>query len=63
MSTTQASNVDGAVDTSGPASARELLARRLAGLGASLIEIHDDSAEHAGHAGNTTGLSRACPPN
>jgi BolA protein len=35
--------------------ARELLAQRLGALRASVVEIHDDSAEHAGHAGNTTG--------
>lgn len=38
-----------------PASAHELLARRLDGLNATVLEIHDDSAEHAGHAGNTSG--------
>jgi BolA protein len=35
--------------------AREALAERLGSLGPSLLEIHDDSREHAGHAGNTTG--------
>jgi BolA protein len=35
--------------------ARELLVQRLGALHASVLEIHDDSAEHAGHAGNTTG--------
>ena len=33
----------------------ELLSRRLRDLHASVLEIHDDSEEHAGHAGNTTG--------
>jgi BolA protein len=50
----RSSDAGGAREGSVP-SARELLAGRLAGLGASLLEIHDDSAEHAGHAGNTTG--------
>jgi BolA protein len=40
---------------SGLLSPRDLLVQRLDGLGASVLEIHDDSAEHAGHAGNTTG--------
>ena len=35
--------------------ARDLLAERLRGLRASVLEIDDDSAAHAGHAGNTTG--------
>jgi BolA protein len=35
--------------------AREALAERLAALAPTVLEIHDDSAEHAGHAGNTTG--------
>jgi BolA protein len=35
--------------------ARELLVQRLGSLHASVLEIHDDSAEHAGHAGNTSG--------
>ena len=55
MNAAHASNANGARDATGPSSARDLLAQRLAGLGASLVEIHDDSAEHAGHAGNTTG--------
>jgi len=36
-------------------SARDLLEERLRGLRASVLRIDDDSAEHAGHAGNTTG--------
>ena len=35
--------------------ARELLTDRLRALNATVLEIHDDSEEHAGHAGNTTG--------
>ena len=37
------------------ATAREVLAQRLQSLGPSLLEIHDDSAEHAGHAGAAGG--------
>ena len=33
----------------------ELLESRLAPLGASMIEISDDSSKHAGHAGNNGG--------
>ena len=33
----------------------ELLELRLAPLAATLLEISDDSAKHAGHAGNTGG--------
>ena len=33
----------------------ELLQSRLAPLGATLIEISDDSSKHAGHAGNNGG--------
>ena len=36
-------------------SARDLIEERLRGLHASVLQIDDDSAEHAGHAGNTTG--------
>ena len=35
--------------------ARDLLEARLRDLRASVLQIDDDSAEHAGHAGNTTG--------
>ena len=34
---------------------RELLAQRLAPLAPTLLTIDDDSREHAGHAGNTSG--------
>jgi BolA protein len=36
-------------------SPRDALAARLASLAPLVLEIDDDSAEHAGHAGNTTG--------
>jgi BolA protein len=35
--------------------AREALAERLRGLGPSILEIDDDSAEHAGHEGAAGG--------
>jgi len=35
--------------------AHDAIARRLAALAPSVLEIHDDSAEHAGHAGNAGG--------
>ena len=34
---------------------RDLLEERLRDLRATVLEIADDSAEHAGHSGNTTG--------
>ena len=35
--------------------AREVIAQRLAELAPTLLEIDDDSGDHVGHAGNTTG--------
>ena len=44
---------DRGADLTAPAS--DLLRARLAPLAPTLIDIHDDSAEHAGHAGASAG--------